>query len=322
MNGYMPAGGLLGRNACSVHAMPAREGPLQRVASQPLGPAMRSCVHGSSEQPDPRYAVLRIDRERVEADDPRHGREVAPGGGHDGGALDGRRFDGIVLECGKTAGDADTLIFEGGRFRSTACDRYDYGDGAYTASPIGDGSRSSAETRKPEVRHAALARRGARPAAGRHADDDARRRGGRREVDPGRPGGVSAMARIAIIQRAPVFLDRAATLARRWPRWTRPHAPARAGRLSRGLRARLSGVDLAAAAGPDMALTEQLHALCAAQRSTWPRDDLAPLRQAAQQHGVTVVCGVHERDTASRGTLYNTWSSSGPTARCSTAIAS
>lgn len=48
--------------------------------------------------------------------------------------LDGRRFDGIVLECGKTAGDADTLSFEGGRFRSSACDRYDYGDGAYSAT--------------------------------------------------------------------------------------------------------------------------------------------------------------------------------------------
>ena len=37
-------------------------------------------------------------------------------------ALDGRNFDGIVLECGKTSGDADTLIFKDGRFRSTACD--------------------------------------------------------------------------------------------------------------------------------------------------------------------------------------------------------
>ena len=45
--------------------------------------------------------------------------------------LDGRRFEGIVLERGKTTGDADTLIFEGGRFRSTACDQYGYGDGAY-----------------------------------------------------------------------------------------------------------------------------------------------------------------------------------------------
>jgi hypothetical protein len=48
--------------------------------------------------------------------------------------LDGKRFLGIVLERGKTSGDADTLIFEGGRFRSTACDRYGYGDGAYSAS--------------------------------------------------------------------------------------------------------------------------------------------------------------------------------------------
>ena len=52
----------------------------------------------------------------------------------------------MVLECGKTAGDADTLIFEGGRFRSTACDRYGYGDGAYRASPAADGVAFEAET--------------------------------------------------------------------------------------------------------------------------------------------------------------------------------
>jgi len=64
--------------------------------------------------------------------------------------LDGMRFDGIVLEPGKTAGDADTLIFEGGRFRSTACDRYDYGDGAYTATVSGDGIRFESETVSPK----------------------------------------------------------------------------------------------------------------------------------------------------------------------------
>lgn len=37
--------------------------------------------------------------------------------------LDGRCFDGIVLECGKTTGDADSITFEGGRSRSSACDR-------------------------------------------------------------------------------------------------------------------------------------------------------------------------------------------------------
>jgi hypothetical protein len=53
--------------------------------------------------------------------------------------LDGRRFDGTVLECGRTAGDADSISFQGGRFRSSACDRYGYGDGPYTArqSPAG-----------------------------------------------------------------------------------------------------------------------------------------------------------------------------------------
>ena len=65
-------------------------------------------------------------------------------------ALDGLRFDGIVLEPGKTAGDADTLIFEGGRFRSTACDRYAYGEGAYTATVSGDGIRFESETASPK----------------------------------------------------------------------------------------------------------------------------------------------------------------------------
>ena len=65
-------------------------------------------------------------------------------------SLDGRRFDGVVLECGKTAGDADSLIFEGGRFRSTACDRYGYGDGAYIATAQGDKLAFEAETVSPK----------------------------------------------------------------------------------------------------------------------------------------------------------------------------
>ena len=66
------------------------------------------------------------------------------------GALDGRRFDGVVLERGKTSGDADTLIFERGRFRSTACDRYEYGDGSYTASVSGGTVSFTAETVSPK----------------------------------------------------------------------------------------------------------------------------------------------------------------------------
>lgn len=64
--------------------------------------------------------------------------------------LDGRRFDGIVLECGKTTGDADTLSFEGGRFRSSACDRYGYGDGAYRATESAGTITFESETESPK----------------------------------------------------------------------------------------------------------------------------------------------------------------------------
>ncbi len=66
------------------------------------------------------------------------------------GTLDGKNFDGIVLERGKTSGDADTLIFKDGRFRSTACDQYDYGDGPYTATPSGESVAFEAETESPK----------------------------------------------------------------------------------------------------------------------------------------------------------------------------
>ncbi|HEX6295226.1 MAG TPA: hypothetical protein VFZ74_01500 [Burkholderiales bacterium] len=64
--------------------------------------------------------------------------------------LDGRDFDGVVLECGKTGGDADTLIFRNGRFRSTACDRYQYGEGAYTAKVAGEVISFEAQTESPK----------------------------------------------------------------------------------------------------------------------------------------------------------------------------
>lgn len=63
--------------------------------------------------------------------------------------LDGRSFHGIVLQAGKTEGDADTLLFFDGRFRSTACDQYDYGDGAYAARRDGDCIHFTAETESP-----------------------------------------------------------------------------------------------------------------------------------------------------------------------------
>ena len=64
--------------------------------------------------------------------------------------LDGRSFQGVFLERGKTSGDADTLIFKDGRFRSTACDRYDYSDAPYKTIAVGDTVRFEAETESPK----------------------------------------------------------------------------------------------------------------------------------------------------------------------------
>jgi len=116
------------------------------------------------------------------------------------------------------------------------------------------------------------------------------------------------MSRIAIVQHAPVFLDRAATLDKAviavdeaatagarlivFPEAFVPGYPAWIWRLR---------------PGADMALTEQLHARLRANAVDLAGEDLAPLRQAARQHQVTIVCGLHEREgDFSRGTLYNT----------------
>jgi hypothetical protein len=64
--------------------------------------------------------------------------------------LDGRRFEGVFLERGKTSGDADTLLFQGGRFRSAACDRYGYSDAPYRVIQAGDAMTFEAETTSPK----------------------------------------------------------------------------------------------------------------------------------------------------------------------------
>jgi hypothetical protein len=65
-------------------------------------------------------------------------------------SLDGRSFDGVFIERGKTSGDADTLTFKDGRFRSSACDRYGYSDAPYKATVAGDTVLFEAETESPK----------------------------------------------------------------------------------------------------------------------------------------------------------------------------
>lgn len=122
------------------------------------------------------------------------------------------------------------------------------------------------------------------------------------------------MPRVAIVQKPPVLLDRAATLrsaveyvseaARNgaqlvvFPETFVPGYPMWLWRVR---------------AGTDAALIEQLHGQLLANAVDLAGHDLRPLCTAAKEHNVTVVCGIHERDTDfSRGTLYNTVVTIGP----------
>jgi nitrilase len=116
------------------------------------------------------------------------------------------------------------------------------------------------------------------------------------------------VARIAVSQQAPGFLDRAATLARAIDA---VHEAALAGAaLVVFPEAFIPGYPAwiwQLRPGTDMRITERLHARLRAPAVSLAGDDLRPLCLAAREHAVTVVCGIEEIDAEfSRGTLYNT----------------
>jgi nitrilase len=118
----------------------------------------------------------------------------------------------------------------------------------------------------------------------------------------------AAASRVAVVQKPPAFLDRARTLAQ---------AAADVREAAQGGAQLVVFPETFVAGYPawiwrlrpggDMALAEKLHAALMENAVTVPGSELAPLQEAARENGVTVVCGVHERDGEySRGTLYNT----------------
>ena len=66
------------------------------------------------------------------------------------GTLDGKTFSGEVGKKGEASGMKDDLVFKDGKFRSTACDAYGFGDANYSATPSGDATAFQAETHNPK----------------------------------------------------------------------------------------------------------------------------------------------------------------------------
>jgi hypothetical protein len=106
-------------------------------------------------------------------------------------------------------------------------------------------------------------------------------------------------ARIAIVQKAPAFLDRAECL--RIAVSAVAEAAAGGARLVVFPEAFIPGYPAwiwRLRPGGDMALSERLHRALLENAVDLSGDDLAPLCEAARKHRVTVVCGINERDGA------------------------
>jgi nitrilase len=116
------------------------------------------------------------------------------------------------------------------------------------------------------------------------------------------------MTRLAIVQKAPAFLNRAECM--RIAVSSVAEAAAGGARLVIFPEAFVPGYPAwvwRLRPGGDMALSARLHRALIDNAVNLATDDLGPLREAAREHQVTVVCGINERDGAfSRGTLYNT----------------
>jgi len=125
------------------------------------------------------------------------------------------------------------------------------------------------------------------------------------------------MPKLAIVQEAPVLLDRDKTIRKAitlidqavaggadlvvFPEAFIPGYPAWIWRLR---------------PGGDWGLCETLHARLLDNAVDLSANDMEPLCDAAGRHGITIICGINERDSElSRATLYNTAVIIGPDGR-------
>lgn len=120
--------------------------------------------------------------------------------------------------------------------------------------------------------------------------------------------------KVAVVQKPPVLLDGAATMTRAVE--SLAEAAAAGSKLVVFPEAYLPGYPTwiwRLRPGGDMALSGEIHARLLANAVDIDKGDLAPLREAARKHGITVVCGMSEVDGRFSGsTLYNSVVTIGP----------
>jgi nitrilase len=116
------------------------------------------------------------------------------------------------------------------------------------------------------------------------------------------------MSQIAIVQKSPVFLDKQATIALAVA--SVEEAAAHGAELVVFSEAFIPGYPTwvwRLRPGADWNLSETLHQRLLNNAVDVAAGDLAPLCTAAQQHQLTILCGIEERDSRlSQSTLYNT----------------
>lgn len=116
------------------------------------------------------------------------------------------------------------------------------------------------------------------------------------------------MSQIAIVQKAPVFLDKQKTIESAVNTVT--EAAGKGAKLVIFTEAFIPGYPSwiwRLRPGGDWNLSEELHARLLKNSVNMNSDDLQPLYEAAKRNKVSIVCGIEERDDElSQTTLYNT----------------
>lgn len=116
------------------------------------------------------------------------------------------------------------------------------------------------------------------------------------------------MSKLAIVQKAPVFLDKSKTIEVAVA--TVEEAAVNGAELVVFTEAFIPGYPTwiwRLRPGGDWNLSEELHERLLKNSVVMESEDLVPLYDAAKNHNVTIVCGIEERDSKlSQSTIYNT----------------